>query len=272
MAARTNTKTALGSAVQVKRASPSEKRVALKPASPAQKTALLQGQAAGKVAATPDDASEQYPVIQQILASPITGGTFKTIVQPASSQLLERLLDEIVAATDVPRPAAAAVFHELAHRSLAWTLGGPADDVLVITNLPTDYPLTGPTSPASGREYTTRTPSPIGDELRATVQMLRAIGGFTDDELAAILKSRPGTVRSWLSEQRRPHQSHAERILAVTDLLERVQTVIARDRVPLWLRTPIRMFGGGPAIDLLKRDDLGQFDAVVESLEDPGAS
>ncbi len=138
----------------------------------------------------------------------------------------------------------------------------------MITSVPPEGPAVAVEAEAGGESV----PAPLGDELRDAVERIRGVGEFTAAELAEILESQVTSVRSWLSHQRRPSKTHARRILAVDDLLERLQYVVPAETVSSWIRRPIRYLEGAAALDALQRDDLSAFDALVTSLEYPGAT
>jgi transcriptional regulator with XRE-family HTH domain len=94
------------------------------------------------------------------------------------------------------------------------------------------------------------------------------IAGLTEADIARATDAAPSTVRTWLTGTRKPTSEHADRLLELLALVERLQLVMDSSYIPVWLRRPIKALDDREPLDLLANGEFRRVARVVSSLED----
>jgi transcriptional regulator with XRE-family HTH domain len=95
--------------------------------------------------------------------------------------------------------------------------------------------------------------------------------GLSDRELARATGAAPSTARAWLAERSAPTGERAERLIELAAMVERLETVMARGYIPVWLRKPIPALDDDKPLDLIGDGEYRKVARVISGLEDPGA-
>jgi len=96
--------------------------------------------------------------------------------------------------------------------------------------------------------------------------------GLSDADLARATGSAQSTARAWINETNPPTGERAERIIELATLVERLERVMERDYISVWLRKPIPMLDEDKPLDLIGQGEYRRVAKVISGLEDPGAS
>jgi uncharacterized protein (DUF2384 family) len=96
--------------------------------------------------------------------------------------------------------------------------------------------------------------------------------GLSDADLARATGAAKSTARAWIKETNVPTGARAERIIELATMVERLERVMERDYISVWLRKPMPMLDEEKPLDLIGRGDYRRVGQVISGLEDPGAS
>jgi transcriptional regulator with XRE-family HTH domain len=94
------------------------------------------------------------------------------------------------------------------------------------------------------------------------------IAGLTGADIARVAGTTPSTARAWLAGTRNPTGQHADRLIELSALVERLQRVMDSSYIPVWLRRPIEVLDNRKPLDLLADGEFREVARVVSSLED----
>lgn len=95
---------------------------------------------------------------------------------------------------------------------------------------------------------------------------------LNDAAVAKLTGARTGDVQAWARDERAPTARQGARLHELTDLVDRLTTVIDPDYVAQWLRRPVPALDEARPVDLLAAGDLERVSRVVAALESPVAS
>lgn len=95
--------------------------------------------------------------------------------------------------------------------------------------------------------------------------------GLTDSAIARATGAARSTARAWIAGTREPSGERAERLIELVAICERLELVMERDYIAIWLRKPIPALEDEKPLDLIARGDYLPVARVVSALEDPGA-
>lgn len=79
------------------------------------------------------------------------------------------------------------------------------------------------------------------------------------------------TVRAWLRNARSPTGVHAERLVELSAIVERLVRVMQPAYIPVWMRKPIPLLDDDKPLDVIADGEYRRVSRVVASLESPGA-
>jgi uncharacterized protein (DUF2384 family) len=96
--------------------------------------------------------------------------------------------------------------------------------------------------------------------------------GLSDADLARATGAAKSTARAWLSETSAPTGERAERLIELAAMVERLERVMQRDYVPVWLRKPIPALDEHKPLDLIGQGEYRQVAKVISGLEDTPAA
>jgi len=80
------------------------------------------------------------------------------------------------------------------------------------------------------------------------------------------------TVRDWLGHRSEPRGVRAERVAQLAEIAERLERVMPRESVSVWLSKPIEALDFRKPLDLLAEGEYRRVGKVVAAIEDPGAT
>ena len=101
---------------------------------------------------------------------------------------------------------------------------------------------------------------------------VREITGMTERTLARALGSGHSTVRAWLAGTRVPSARHADRIVELSSIVDRLACIIDGDYIAVWLVKPTPALGDRAPVDALAAGDYSQVSQLVAALESPVAA
>jgi uncharacterized protein (DUF2384 family) len=101
---------------------------------------------------------------------------------------------------------------------------------------------------------------------------IRDDAGLNDGLIAAGTGASPRTVRDWLNARSQPTGERAQRLIELSELIDRLQRVMELDYVSIWLSRPLEALDDDRPIDVLGRGDFRRVSRLVAALEDPGVS
>lgn len=96
--------------------------------------------------------------------------------------------------------------------------------------------------------------------------------GLSDADLARATGAAKSTARAWINETNPPTGQRAERIIELAAMVERLERVMERDYIPVWLRKPIPMLDEDKPLDLIGQGEYRRVAKVISGLEGTGAS
>jgi transcriptional regulator with XRE-family HTH domain len=96
--------------------------------------------------------------------------------------------------------------------------------------------------------------------------------GLTDEDLARATGAARSTARAWLTERSAPSGQRAERLIELVAIVERLEQVIRRDYIPIWLRKPVPALNEDKPLDVIGRGDYRAVARIVSGLEGTIAS
>lgn len=103
--------------------------------------------------------------------------------------------------------------------------------------------------------------------LAEEIARVSALGNLTASHLAAATGGDPSSARRWLRGSRTPSGVHAERVLELVALVERLAYVMDRGYIPVWLVKPIERLGDRRPVDVIRAGQYRRVSRLVASLE-----
>ena len=94
--------------------------------------------------------------------------------------------------------------------------------------------------------------------------------GLSDQDLARATGAARSTARAWLRGSA-PSGERAERLIELVAMVERLERVMARDYIALWLRKPIPALDDDKPLEVIGEGDYRRVAKVISGLEDAGA-
>ncbi len=79
------------------------------------------------------------------------------------------------------------------------------------------------------------------------------------------------TARAWIGGTREPTGERAERLIELATTCERLEQVMERDYIGIWLRKPVAALEDRKPVDLIGAGEYMRVARVVSALEDPGS-
>jgi len=95
--------------------------------------------------------------------------------------------------------------------------------------------------------------------------------GLSDADLARATGAARSTARGWLNETSAPTGVRAERLIELATMAERLERLIERDHIAVWLRKPVPFLDDDKPLDVIGRGEYRRVATVISGLEDPGA-
>ena len=96
--------------------------------------------------------------------------------------------------------------------------------------------------------------------------------GLSTRQIARGTGATPSTVRAWLRHRSEPRGVRAERVVKLAAIAERLERVMPRECVSVWLSKPIEALNFRKPLDLLAAGEYRRVSKIVASIEDPGAT
>jgi transcriptional regulator with XRE-family HTH domain len=96
--------------------------------------------------------------------------------------------------------------------------------------------------------------------------------GLSDDDLARATGAARSTARAWLAERNTPTGERAERLIELMALVERLEQLIERDYITIWLRKPVPALNDDKPLDVIGRGDYRRVARIISELEGTTAS
>lgn len=96
--------------------------------------------------------------------------------------------------------------------------------------------------------------------------------GLTDEDLARATGAARSTARGWLSERSTPTGERRERLIELVAMVERLEQIIGRDYIPIWLRKPVPMLDDDKPLDVIGRGEYRRVARAISELEGTIAS
>lgn len=100
---------------------------------------------------------------------------------------------------------------------------------------------------------------------------IREIGHLSVADISRATTADKTTVRAWLRDDRSPSGDHAERLVELSSIVERLVLVMDATYVPVWMRKPIPLLEDDKPLDVIAVGDYRRVSRVVAGLEAPGA-
>lgn len=101
---------------------------------------------------------------------------------------------------------------------------------------------------------------------------LRRDTGLSAEQIARATGAATSTVRGWLGRRSQPSGARAERVAELSAITERLERVMPRSYIPLWLSKPNESLQDDKPIDLIAAGQYRRVAQVISAIEDPGAS
>ncbi|MCB1058154.1 MAG: DUF2384 domain-containing protein [Acidobacteria bacterium] len=101
---------------------------------------------------------------------------------------------------------------------------------------------------------------------------LRQAAGLSAEQIARATGAATSTVRGWLGLRSEPSGARAERVAELSAITDRLERVMPRHYIPLWLSKPNEALGDEKPIDVIAAGEYRQVARVIAAIEDPGAT
>ncbi|SRR6266511_1678763 len=108
--------------------------------------------------------------------------------------------------------------------------------------------------------------------LTLEAQRMRDTAHLSDALIAKATGARPSTVRDWFAGRSSPTGTRAERLIELSEMMDRLARVMKADYIPIWLQRPVPVLDDEKPIELLARGDYRPVAEVIAELEYPGAT
>jgi hypothetical protein len=113
---------------------------------------------------------------------------------------------------------------------------------------------------------------PIKRAFAEEAARLHDRSGLSTQQIARGTGAAPSTVRGWLGHRSEPRGVRAERVAELAAITERLERVMPREYVSVWLSKPIEALDFRKPLDLLAEGEYRRVGKIVASIEDPGAT
>lgn len=100
---------------------------------------------------------------------------------------------------------------------------------------------------------------------------IRQSVGLTTHQIARATQAADSTVRDWLGSRSEPRGKRAERIAELSSIVDRLERVMSKSYIPVWLSKPIEALDDAKPLDLIAAGDYLRVARVISAIEDPGA-
>ncbi len=101
---------------------------------------------------------------------------------------------------------------------------------------------------------------------------VRTEGHLNHEQIAVAVGAAPSTVRDWLAYRSMPTGKRADRLVALAEIVDRLQRVIDPAYIPVWMTKPIEALDNRRPLDLIAAGKARRVAQLVSSLEDPVAA
>jgi transcriptional regulator with XRE-family HTH domain len=105
----------------------------------------------------------------------------------------------------------------------------------------------------------------FADEARR----IRDTGHLSDRDIARATGAGVSTVGAWMRRTRSPRGERAERLAALSAIIERLAGVMEPSYIPVWLYEPLPAFDDEKPIDLLAAGEWRRVARLISALESP---
>jgi transcriptional regulator with XRE-family HTH domain len=100
---------------------------------------------------------------------------------------------------------------------------------------------------------------------------LRRKTGLSADQIARATGAAASTVRGWIGRRSEPTGARAERVAELAAITERLERVMPKRYIPVWLSKPIEALDDRKPLDLIAAGDYRRVARIISEIEDPGA-
>jgi uncharacterized protein (DUF2384 family) len=101
---------------------------------------------------------------------------------------------------------------------------------------------------------------------------IKQIGHLSAPDIGRATGADETTVRAWLRADRSPSGNHAERLVELSAIVERLVQVMQPTYVPVWMRKPIQLLDDDKPLDVIAAGGYRRVSEVVAGLEASGAA
>lgn len=116
------------------------------------------------------------------------------------------------------------------------------------------------------------TVSTYGTGFAYELRRVREATGMTEATLARALGSGNSTVRAWLAGTRAPNTRHADRIVELASIVDRLALIIHADYIAVWLIKPTPALDDRAPVEAIAAGDYQQVSRLVAAVESPVAA
>lgn len=96
--------------------------------------------------------------------------------------------------------------------------------------------------------------------------------GLSDADIARATGAARSTARAWLREESVPTGERAERVIELAAMAERLEGIVERDYIPVWLRKPVPALGDDKPLDVIGHGEYRRVARLISELEGTTAS
>lgn len=100
---------------------------------------------------------------------------------------------------------------------------------------------------------------------------IRETGHLRVSDIARATGANETTVRAWLRDDRSPSGAHAERLVELSSIVERLAQVMQPSYIPVWMRKPIPLLDDDKPLDVIAAGEYRRVSRVLAGLEASGA-
>jgi len=108
--------------------------------------------------------------------------------------------------------------------------------------------------------------------LTIEAKRMRDVAHLSDVLIAKATGARPSTVRDWFAGRSSPTGRRAERLIELSEMMDRLARVMKAEYIPVWLQRPVPVLDDQKPIELLARGDYKPVADVIADLEYPGVT
>jgi transcriptional regulator with XRE-family HTH domain len=113
--------------------------------------------------------------------------------------------------------------------------------------------------------------SPMNGAFAQEAHRLRRNAGLSAHQIARATGAAASTVRGWIGRRSEPTGARAERVAELAAITERLERVMPKSYIPVWLSKPIEALDDRKPLDLIASGDYLRVARVISAIEDPGA-